>query len=132
MKKFRGSTLCALLFLMPQVIAQEVVKNSAGEEIILNDDMTWEYVQSDVYDFEKSGRDVIGFAMMGDFEAALEGADKVVNAADRDMLLLNIWNFAIIDSNCVVQEKIVEKISDAGTKGLYSLNLRNLCPGEGK
>ena len=128
MRKFTLAVGVVCGFSTSMAFAEEIVVNSKGEKIKLNDDMTWEFVVGADQDISKITANALGYAMAGDFEAAMSEVNSVKDPENQDMLLLNIWNFATVANDCSVQREIVEKINSASTKGLFAMNLKTLCP----
>ncbi|MEA1048373.1 hypothetical protein U5801_00860 [Lamprobacter modestohalophilus] len=73
-------------------------------------------------------QDTLGYAMQNNFEAALKEAEKIKEPDTQDMLLVNILNFAVTDDNCSVMKEVVDRLNDPAMKGIFSMNIKNLCP----
>jgi hypothetical protein len=111
-----------------QLHAGEIVTDKNGNKIQLNDDKTWQYLDDPSLDIPAIKQSVLGYSMAGDFDAAFVETSRIMDVDDRDLVLLNIWNFTVQKSDCTAMGKIVENLSNPGKKLVFGLNHKNLCP----
>ena len=108
--------------------AGEIVTDKNGNQIQLNDDKTWYYLDDPDHDALAIKQSVLGYSMAGDFDAAFEEAFRMKDMDERDLLLLNMWNFTVQRSECIAMKKIVESLSNPGKRLVFGMNQKNLCP----
>lgn len=105
-----------------QLHAGEIVTDKNGNQIQLNDDKTWYYLDDPDHNALAIKQNVLGYSMAGDFDAAFDEAFRMKDMDERDLLLLNIWNFTVQRSDCGAIKKLVENLSNPGKRLVFGMN----------